>query len=266
MLRLTQDNYYSLEADNEYMSCSQLQNFTACESMALAKLRGEYIPSPSPALTQGQYIHSWNEGTMKEFAAEHPEMFKKDGGLKAEYLLLNEMIASLEADPFCMAMLSGVKEEIFTGELFGMPWKIRVDSWRFDLNRIVDLKTVKAIDEKYWNMAKGYKVNFIEHWRYLSRMAVYTEIVSQTMNEIPSFYIVAVSKESPPNKAIISLYDPKRYPNDEDTRQDELEAIRGQMTRIHLLKKGMLKPIECGACEWCRKTKRIIKAVHWTDV
>ena len=46
--QLTADNYYSDEANREYLSVSQFKDFVGtygrmgCEEMALAKIRGEY--------------------------------------------------------------------------------------------------------------------------------------------------------------------------------------------------------------------------------
>lgn len=47
---LTSDNYYSPEADQEYMSCSQYQDFLRCEAAAMAKIHGVYTPTASEAL------------------------------------------------------------------------------------------------------------------------------------------------------------------------------------------------------------------------
>lgn len=52
---LTTDNYFSPEAAQEYFSVSQFKDFTGtygmrgCEAMALAKIRGEWKPEPTPA-------------------------------------------------------------------------------------------------------------------------------------------------------------------------------------------------------------------------
>lgn len=53
--QLTADNYYSDEANREYLSVSQFKDFVGtygrmgCEEMALAKIRGEYKTEPSNA-------------------------------------------------------------------------------------------------------------------------------------------------------------------------------------------------------------------------
>lgn len=56
-MRLTADNYYSAEANREYMSVSQFKDFVGtygrkgCEEMALAKIRGDFSEPPSTAIS-----------------------------------------------------------------------------------------------------------------------------------------------------------------------------------------------------------------------
>lgn len=39
-IKLSQNNYYSVEADSQYFSVSQYKDFMKCEAMAMAKIRG----------------------------------------------------------------------------------------------------------------------------------------------------------------------------------------------------------------------------------
>ena len=76
---LTSDNYYSLEADREYMSCSQYQDFLSCEARAMAKIDGRFIPEPSEAFVVGNYFHTAMESpeAYDEFCQMHfEEIFK----------------------------------------------------------------------------------------------------------------------------------------------------------------------------------------------
>ena len=41
-------------------------------------------------------------------------MFKKDGGLKADYIKANEIIARIERDEYFMRCMSGQKQVIMT--------------------------------------------------------------------------------------------------------------------------------------------------------
>lgn len=255
------NNYYSLESDRQFMSCSQYDMFQDCEAQYKAYLDGKYKRAQSVSMLEGQYIHSHFEGTLDKLQEEHPEMFSSrgltKGTLKSNFLHCETMIRTLEQDKFCMLMLQGESEVDFTGDLFGVPWKIRVDKWRPDKNRIVDLKTTKSITEKEWNGVE--KVSFVEHYNYLRRAAVYTEIVRQNTGETPDFYIVAVSKEPIPDKAIINLTDPERF-------ELELHKIKQNIDRVKLIRDGKIEPVRCERCEYCRSTKTITKVIHYTQL
>lgn len=54
-----------------------------------------------------------------------------------------KMIERVEKDEFFMQAMSGEKQVIMTGELFGARWKIKMDSY-LPGQAIVDLKTVRG--------------------------------------------------------------------------------------------------------------------------
>ena len=82
MLKLTRKNYHSEEANRQYWSASLIKQMLICPAAAMAM---EPAP-PSTALLVGSYIDSYFEGpkSFERFKAEHPEIFKKDGTLKAD--------------------------------------------------------------------------------------------------------------------------------------------------------------------------------------
>ena len=53
---LTNDNYYSPEANWEYMSVSQYKQFLKCEAAAMAQLKGEWSQPKTTALLVGSYV------------------------------------------------------------------------------------------------------------------------------------------------------------------------------------------------------------------
>ena len=55
-MKLTADNYFSQEAQMEYMSASQFKAFDKCEAAALAEIKGEYIREKTTALMVGSYV------------------------------------------------------------------------------------------------------------------------------------------------------------------------------------------------------------------
>ena len=95
---LTNENYYSNEANWEYMSVSQYKQFRKCEATAMAELNGKWKQPKSTALLVGSYVDSWFEGTLDEFTLQNPEIFKKDGTLKVDYIQAEEIIRKLTED------------------------------------------------------------------------------------------------------------------------------------------------------------------------
>ena len=105
---LTAENYYSREANEEYMSVSQYKDFAgtygkmACEFTAIEKLNERWEEPKSKALMVGSYVDSYFEGTLNSFKANNPDLFKRDGGLKAEYVKADEIIERIERDAYFM--------------------------------------------------------------------------------------------------------------------------------------------------------------------
>jgi len=221
------------------------------------------VDEPSKALLVGQYVHAWNDGTRQEFISEHPGMFTKKGDLLADYKQADKMIATLENDPFAMYTLTGQKEVIFTAEFAGCKWKVMADVHNVEKRRMVDLKTTRSIREKFWNAEVKDKVSFIEQYNYLLQAALYSEIErlanGRDEGDWLNFFMVAVSKEDHPDKEVIDLSDPTRWAYD-------LEVIKGNMPRILAVKTGDVEPVRCGYCDFCRSTKRLTKAIHYTEL
>ena len=136
---LTAENYYSKEADREYLSVSQYKNFIGtagiegCEARALAKLNGVWTDKKSIALLVGSYVDSHFEGTLPLFKAQNPEIFTRQGSLLAEYKRAEEIINRIERDDYFMKFMSGEKQVIMTGEIAGVKWKIKMDSYLPDV-------------------------------------------------------------------------------------------------------------------------------------
>ena len=117
---LTDENYYSREADILYMSCSQFQSFQTCEAATMARLWGEWEPKgTNDALFQGQYFHSYFESPEAFTAfcnAGFDKIFKTKTtkargteivGKYAPFERLDEMIRVVESDPFMSRRIRG---------------------------------------------------------------------------------------------------------------------------------------------------------------
>jgi hypothetical protein len=262
-VQLNRQNYHSLDADRLYMSCSQYSNFLECEAKTMAYLAGAWQDEKNDALLVGEYTHAWNEGNgaQEKFISEHPEMFTKAGEPKANFRVADKMIATLEADPMAMYMLQGEKEIIFTARFAGCLWKIRIDSYRPEKRRIVDLKTTRSIREKIYDPFYNAKVSFVEMYDYVRNAALYCEIERLAVGREGwlDFYLVAVSKENVPDKEIISLIDPEAY-------RHFLGEIQEKMPRILNVKNRKVEPTRCERCDYCRSTKVLAGAVHYSEL
>lgn len=119
MLRLTKKNYHSKEANRAYWSASFVKAMLRCPAAAMAMEPEE----PSTALLVGSYVDAFFEGTLDSFKADHPELFKRDGTLKADYLQAEEMIERARSDKVFMEYMQGRKQIIKTGTIGGLPFK-----------------------------------------------------------------------------------------------------------------------------------------------
>lgn len=199
-MQLTNENYYSKEANEEYLSVSQYKDFMGtygkrgCEEYALAKIEGTWEENmeDSDALMVGSYVDAHFEGTLDLFKAKHPCMFKKDGGLMAKYLKANEMIQRCERDEVFSHYMSGEKQVIMTADMFGAKWKIKIDSYHPG-QCIVDLKTCQSINKVFFHHDIGY-MNFLAEWGYYIQGAVYQKVVEINTGKKLPFFIAAVSE------------------------------------------------------------------------
>lgn len=232
---LTNQNYYSREANCEYLSISQYKDFMSCEAKAMAKLRGEWEDPQSVALLVGSYIDSYFEGTLRDFRLDHPEIFKKSGELKADFIAAEWLIERIERDALFVEYMSGLKQVIKTGFLFGTRWKIKMDSY-FPGEKIVDLKIMRSMDRI---MGKS----FVEYWGYDMQMAVYAAIEGTGLDT----YLAVATKETTPNIEIIQI--PKWR------REEMLADIERHVPRILMVKDGREEPERCGVCDYCKATK-----------
>lgn len=182
-MQLTSENYYSQEANKEYMSVSGYKDFAGtygkmpCEFYGMEKLNGRWEDEKSTALLVGSYVDSYFEGSLEQFKKENPEIFTQKGELKANFKQAEEIIARIERDEYFMKFMSGQKQVIMTGELFGAKWKIKMDSYIPDV-AIVDLKVMASITDLKWVKDIGY-LDFVRYWGYDIQGAIYQGISRQ---------------------------------------------------------------------------------------
>ena len=259
---LTSDNYYSDEANKRYMSVHQFLDFVGylgvrgCESKALAKLDGEWVDEVTKPMIVGSFVDSYFEGTLDKFKKEHPEIFTQKGELKADYKRAEKMIARCEQDEFFMKMMSGEKQTIMTGYLFGCDWKIKMDSYIPNV-AIVDLKTSADI-HKAWNVADYGWVSFAEYFAYTCQGAIYQKIVEINTGKKLPFYLAVVTKEDVPEIEVINI--------DQTTLDHALNYIEMNMASVLMVKHKEVEPTRCEKCDYCKSTKVLKGAISMQDL
>ena len=252
---INKDNYFSPENNQSFMSVSQFKSFEKCEFGALEEIRGKYTREPSTALLVGSYVDAYYEGTLDLFVANHPEILKKDRTLKADYVQAELIIERLKRDEMFSRYMSGEKQVVFTGEIEGVPIKVKVDSYHPG-KAIVDLKVMRDFKPIYVP-AQG-RLNFIEAWRYDLQGAVYQEIVWQNTGAKLPFYIAAATKEPTPDLEIFEI--------PQEVLDVQLDLFRANVRRYQLIKEGLIEPIRCGRCECCKESKVLNKITTWEEL
>ena len=269
-LKLTDANYYSQEANWAYMSASQFKSFRKCEAAALAELKGEWGRKESIALLVGSYVDAYFSNELEQLCADHPEIYKKDGTLKADFEKAHAICERLNRDEMARLLLSGKHQAIKTGKIAGVDYKAKYDSLLnarqveaickkfpeirslvpFGGPMIVDLKCMKDF-EPIWDEDAGERVSFIEYWGYDIQGAIYQKLDGR----LAPFVIVGATKEAETN--IDAFYIP-----DEDLAFS-LSEVEALSPRYAAIKRGEIEPEGCGKCAYCRNAKRLSGIKHY---
>jgi hypothetical protein len=236
---LTKENYYSIEANQRFMSASQFKAFQRCEEAALAEVNGKYRRKETESLLVGSYIDAYFSNELDHFRSLHPEIYKRDGSLRAEYVHANEIIKRIEADRYMMELLSGEPQVIRTGTISGVPFKIKMDFLHPD--KIVDLKIMRDFKPVYVE-GQG-KMPFVEGWGYDYQGAIYQAVEGHSL----PFVLAAATKEEVPDIAAIGL--------PEYLLSAALAIVENGARRYAAIKRGEIAPRRCEHCDYCKATK-----------
>ena len=255
-MKLTSKNYYSPAANQAYMSVSQFKAFQKCEAAALAELNGEYPPERGRALLLGSYVDAMLTGTAKEqeqFIEENrSELFKKNGDPYADIEQANEAIARVRKQPLMMKYLSSGHQKIMTGEIEGVPFKIRMDSYKRG-EYIADLKYMASLRSP--NLFEP----MVKYWGYDIQAACYQEIVRQNTGERLPFYFIVATKEKPAHLAVGQI--------SQWNMDTALETVKKQIVHFHKIKTGEIPAERCEdyGCDYCTSTKVLTEPID-TDL
>ena len=255
-MELNEMNYFSHEADMAYFSASQIKSFKRCEAQTMAALRGDYVRPMSEALLQGQFVDESLTGNYSEWVLKHPEISKRDGNLKAEFMKCQEMVNRAQRDRVFMSTMEGEHQVIRTGTIDGIPFKAKYDVYKRDdpdmKEVIVDLKTVKDFSPVY--MPGQGKVTFADAWDWPLQMAIYQQL-SETKRA--TCLLSVISKEDPPDVNVVWI--------PQERLDAEMEILRRQLPRMEAVKAGIIEPNRCGKCAYCRSTHMITSIASLED-
>lgn len=269
---LTEENYYSSEASQHYMSVSLFKDFMQCEAAVLATMKGEWQREETTALLVGNYVHSYFESkeAHQKFIADKgsalmtkPNKKEPYGHLRSDFKTADAMINALKDEQVFKALYEpGQKEVIVTGDIYGYKWKGKIDSLNLDQLYFCDLKTVDDIHKKHWSSTYNKYDNFIADRGYYMQMAVYIELIKQTFGVGCQPFIFAVSKQTPPDKEAID------FNGDQDAiyMEDAMRMIEEKQEHIQRVMSGEEEPTRCEHCEYCRLTKKIELPIHASDI
>lgn len=249
---LTEDNYYGEEANWAYFSASQFKAFDKCPACAMAELRGEWQRPQSDALLLGSYVDERLTGTkasMERFCADHPEMFNsRTGDLKAAFWQAEETVQRILKQPLMRKYLGGEHQVIMTGEIEGVPFKIKMDSYHPG-RMICDLKYMKSL------RSPNAYVPMVQYWGYDLQGAIYQEVVRQNTGERLPFFLAVATKESPARLAVGEI---------NQTNLDAgLDKVKSRIVSYQMIKCGETEPTRCEAydCDYCAETRVITSPV-----
>lgn len=253
-MEITNTNYYTPEANKAYFSTSQFKAMLKCEAEAMAELNGEITRKETTALLIGSYVDAHFSGEMGKFMEEHPGIFnKRTGELKKDFVKADELIARASRDPVFMEAMSGDPQAIMTADLFGHPFKIKMDAYHED--RIVDLKVMRDMKPVYkdheWK-------TFVDAWGYDIQGFIYQQVVkANTGKELP-FYLAVITKEEHPDIALIHI--PQWKLNSAGS------LVEHYIDHFADVKLGKTEPKRCGICGYCRDTKRLTGAIEYEEL
>ena len=265
---VTAENYFNPDIEMAYMGSTQVKNFLRCEAAELARLKEEYRPVSATAMLVGSYVDAHFEGSLDVFQAQHQELFKQDGTLKAEFSHANDIISRMEADELYSLLMSGQKQVIRTGEIAGVPFKVKIDSLldgdtcaeivrRFPDTAtvmglcdgaIVDQKVMRSLEDVWDGTERAY-VPFWRAWGYDVQGAIYQAVEGHLW----PFLLAVGTKEDEPDLQALHIRD--------EVLASKLAEIEDVVPRFQAIKEGREVPRRCECCAYCRATRKLTRII-----
>ena len=254
-MEITENNYFSKEVHEIYTGSTEIKDFLKCEACALAKLEGKFEEEKTKAMLVSSYIDEAISGTLDKFKEENPEIFTKQCELKAEYKIAEEVLNQINSDEMFLKYINGQHQVIMTGEISGVPVKIKIDSYHKD-KCIVDLKAMANLD-LIWNEKTHQKENFINAYDYVLQAALYQEIVRQNTGKVLPFIIAVCTKQKYSKRALLQI------PQEE--MDLKLEFLKQYLPHLQALKKHQEEPSHCNNCDYCTSIQKVSQIFYYND-
>ena len=242
---MTKIDYYSPEANRRFCSNSQLKSFLSCEARAVAEMNGEWQMERTKALDMGSFFDALlvNNHEDENWIEEHKDIvYMKNGKMYSDFIKVGEIACKVKQQPLMMKYLDGEHQRMMIGEIDGLPFKIRMDTYK-EGEFISDLKLMASCK------SPNLYTPMLEYWGYTHQAAIYVEIVRQNTGKTLPFYFVIATKENPTHLEVahISEYDVNKA----------LEEIRPFLPRIKAIKEGLIQPERCEKydCPYCTETR-----------
>ena len=252
---LNSDNYFSKEADLEYMSVSQWKLFNECEAKALATIQGQEDATEKEAFLEGHLFEELVSGDAKLYLAQHPEMISSRGAtagqLKSNFKIVENAAEKFNDQKFFRDIIDKCeKQVVLTGEIKGIKVKCCLDLFDKETNSIYDIKCMKDFKEQWSSKDRRY-IPWYYAYNYVLQLAVYREIVRQNFGEPKELCLLAASKEKIPDITALSF--------SPELLNLELEDFESKINYFDDIKRGKIEPKRCECCDYCKSTKVINK-------
>lgn len=264
---LTEDTYYE---DKAYLSNSRFKSYVSCAFRQYAIDCGFWPAArDTESFLVGNYVHSYfesDEAHQRFIDTNHDLVIaskgKTAGKPKAAFLTADRMIQSLESETLFEEYYHGLpgevveKEVILTGDLFGLPFKCKVDSLNLSRNYFIDLKTMSSLQKEVYSPSlrtytKSIIYNVLEYG-YHVQFYIYQQLLLQNYGQLFTPYMVAVSKEPVPDKELVLMTDTILGAG-RDYLLAHIEQVADAVS-------GKKLP-NCGKCDFCLTHKSITRPI-----
>jgi len=303
---LTNENYYSEEANRRYMSFHQYLNFAGgmlvegCEERAMEKLNGNWEEEKTLAFRVGSYVDSYFEGTLDTFKKENPDlfavsldyamplsemreeygfMFTKNGRLKADWTktkilkeyphLLKERL-TLKA-PYQQAnrMIERCeKDEYFMKTMSGEKQVIMTGYWAGCEWKIkMDSYIPGRAIVDLKTSADIHKAWRVRDYGYCSFIEAFC--YDQQLAIYQKIVEINTGKKLP---CYISVVTKSDHPEiavvniDQYALDNALNTVAMKMPSVLQVKNGEVEPIRCEHCDYCKATHKITGPINMRDL